>query len=129
MGCSVTKEIDKTITQVHAELERNVYGDQSVKLRNMGGLLAVITVCLTALINSYTIYFSVTTNSSWPSETSMFIMMVGPIIAGWSWMAVNKTLQTILSGEGGFSKIRGKIADAIAPSPPRRSSETRDDNN
>lgn len=106
-------------TQFHDALEKNVYGEQSVKLRNTGGILAVITVCLTALINSYTIYLSVNDKGIWPSETSMFIMMVGPVIAAWSWMAVNKTLQTLLSGESGFTKIRAKLADAIAPSPPK----------
>lgn len=98
-------------------IERELFGKWTVWLRNIGGLLAVIVVCAMGIFNSYTIFISVKDHQTWPSETSMFIMVVGPVICSWSWMSVNKTLQTIFSGGDSFTKVRTKLADVISPKP------------
>lgn len=103
------------VKESEGALERELFGKWTVALRNIGGIFAVVVVCLMGLFNSYTIYLSVTANKVWPSETSMFIMVVGPVVASWSWMSVNKILQTILGGEGGFTKLRERAAKIIAP--------------
>lgn len=102
---------------VEGGVEREIFGKWKVLLINLGGILSVLVVCLTALINSFTIYLSVTTNGKWPSEMSMFIMMVGPVICAWGWMNVNGTLKTIMSQSGFSNKMRTKVAEIIAPKP------------
>lgn len=95
-------------------IEREVLGKWTVFLRNLGGILSVMAVCCTALFNSYTIYISVTDKGEWPSETSMFIMMVGPILCAWAFMNVNKTISTIMQFKPLASRIRNRLATAIA---------------
>lgn len=104
-------------------LEREVLGKWTVFLRNMGGILSVIVVCFTAIFNSYTIYISVADNGKWPSETSMFIMMVGPILCAWAFMNVNKTISTIMQSRGAMaSRLRNKLASAISTDQPQQRS-------
>lgn len=119
---------ERNASQVQDEVERGIFGDKSVRLRNIGGLFAVIVVCLTALANSYTIFLSVTNSNLWPSETSMFIMMVGPIVCSWSWLSVNKTLQTLFTGVDNVTKFRSKVADIIAPTKKDNDSPPSNDN-
>lgn len=99
-------------------LEREVLGKWTVFLRNVGGIFAVLVVCVMGLFNSYTVFFSVTQHQVWPSEMSMFIMVVGPVICAWGWMNVSKIVNTVLGGAGNLTKIRGRVAAIIAPSPP-----------
>lgn len=96
-------------------LEREVLGKWTVFLRNIGGILAVLIVCAMGLFNSYTVFISVTQHKIWPSEMSMFIMVVGPVICSWSWMNVSKIVNTVLGGAGNITKIRGRVAAIIAP--------------
>lgn len=96
-------------------LERELFGKWTVALRNLGGIFAVLVVCVMGVFNSYTIFISVTDHKLWPSETSMFIMVVGPVVCSWTWINANKTISTILGGTGAITKIRERAADLIAP--------------
>lgn len=98
-------------------IEREVFGKWTILLRNFGGIIAVLVVCGMGIFNSYTIYLSVKDHQVWPSETSMFIMVVGPLICCWSWMSVNKTLTTIFSGGDSLTKLRSRVAAIIEPKP------------
>lgn len=106
----------KCLVETQNEVEKEVFGEQTVRLRNLGGLTASITVCITALINSAVIYLSVRDHNVWPSETSMFIMVVGPVLIAWSWMSVNQTLKTLFNGASSMTRFRSRVANIIAPS-------------
>ena len=99
-------------------LERELFGKWSVLLRNTFGSLSVLVVCCTALFNSWTINVSVTKHNVWPSEMSMFIMMVGPIVCAWTWVNANKTITTIMQAGGLSDTLRSRLSRAIAPSDP-----------
>lgn len=98
-------------------IEREVLGKWTVNLRNIGGIVAVLVVSIMGVFNSYTIHISVSEHSVWPSEMSMFIMVVGPVVVSWQFMNVSKTLNTIFKGAGDFTKLRERAARMIAPTP------------
>jgi len=106
----------KCLVETQNDVEKEVFGGQTVRLRNLGGLTASVTVCITALINSAVIYLSVRDHNVWPSETSMFIMVVGPVLIAWSWMSVNQTLKTLFNGASSMTRFRSRVANIIAPS-------------
>lgn len=108
--------LDELPAQSHG-IEREVFGKWTILLRNFGGIIAVLVVCGMGIFNSYTIYLSVKDHHVWPSETSMFIMVVGPVLCCWSWMQVNNTLTTIFNGGSNLTKIRSKLASVIEPAP------------
>lgn len=110
---------EKPLIEKQEEVQKEVFGAHSVRWRNIGGLFAVFTVCITALVNSLVIYLSVRDNKVWPSETSMFIMLVGPVIIAWGWSSVNGTLKTIFTGTSNLTMIRSKVASIIAPTAPQ----------
>lgn len=96
-------------------LERELFGKWTVALRNLAGIFAVVVVCVMGLFNCYTTYISVSDHQIWPTETSVFIMVVGPVVCSWSWMNASKTISTILGGAGTLTKIRERAAKIIAP--------------
>lgn len=99
-------------------IEREVFGKWSVALRNIFGAIAVWTLCLAALANAWTTNVSVTKHGEWPSEISMIVMNVGPIVVAWTWMNANKILSTLMELAPIGNKIRDRVAKAIAPKPP-----------
>lgn len=99
-------------------LERNLFGKWTIRLRNLGGIIATLTVCVTALFNSYTTHISVSGKSGWPSEFTMLIMNIGPIVVAFTFMNANKTISTIMQFRSVAQKIRAKAADIIKPPDP-----------
>lgn len=97
-------------------MEREILGKWTVFLRNFGGIVAVLVVSFMGVFNSYTIHISVSEHNLWPSEMSMFIMVVGPVLCSWQFMNVSKTLTTIFQGAGDLTKFRERVAGFIAPS-------------
>lgn len=95
-------------------LERELFGKWTVFLRNLGGIIAVLVVCGMGIFNSYTIFISVSEHRVWPSETSMFIMVVGPVICSWTFMNSSKTIQTIMQIKGVSGKVRNRLAGVLA---------------
>lgn len=88
-------------------------------LRNIFGAVTVWTLCIAALANAWTTNISVEKNGQWPSEISMIVMNVGPIIVAWTWMNANKTIATLMELVPVANKIRGRVAAAIAPKDPQ----------
>lgn len=96
-------------------IERNLFGKWTIRLRNLGGILATITLCVTAIFNCYTTHISVAAGHGFPSNTQLFIMNVGPIIVSWTFMNVNKTISTIMRFKSEVDKLREKLAGVVAP--------------
>lgn len=112
------EEVVLTVDPPPGGIEREVFGKWSVLLRNIFGAVAVWTLCLAALANAWTTNVSVTTHGEWPSEISMIVMNVGPIVVAWTWMNSNKILSTLMELAPIGNKIRNRVAQAIAPKPP-----------
>ena len=112
----VTSDDDSTVPLTPpVGIEREVLGKWTVFLRNFGGIVAVLVVSFMGVFNSYTIHISVSEHNIWPSEMSMFIMVVGPVLCSWQFMNVSKTLTTIFQGAGDFTRLRERAASIIAP--------------
>lgn len=110
------QELDGDSQPIVGGIEREVLGKWTVLLRNLGGIIAVVVVSFMGVFNSYTIHVSVSQHDIWPSEMSMFIMVVGPVVVSWQFMNVSKTLTTIFGGASQFTKLRERVAGFIAPS-------------
>lgn len=95
-------------------LEREVLGKWTVFLRNLGGIIAVVVVCGMGLANCYTTFVSVADHQVWPSETSVFIMVVGPVVCAWTFMNSSKTISTIMQIKGVGTKLRNRAAVMLA---------------
>lgn len=109
------QELDGDSQPIVGGIEREVLGKWTVLLRNLGGIIAVVVVSFMGVFNSYTIHVSVSQHDIWPSEMSMFIMVVGPVVVSWQFMNVSKTLTTIFGGASQFTKLRAKAAKFIDP--------------
>jgi hypothetical protein len=105
-------------------IEREVFGMWSVLLRNAGGITAAMTTCIIALVNAYTTYMSVTGGTGWPSETTMFIANIGPIVVAWTFMNSSKTISTIMQVRGVQDRLKNAMSGFIAnPEQNRRSTD------
>jgi len=110
---AVAEEVPSTA--LHGGIERELFGKWTIILRNLGGFLAAITTCIIALSNAYTTHVSVKNGSGWPDMLIMLITNVGPIVVVWTFMGSSKTISSILQTEGVGSRIRKRVASAIAP--------------
>lgn len=105
-------------------IEREVFGFWSVLLRNAGGIAAALTTCIIALVNAYTTYMSVTGGTGWPSETTMFIANIGPIVVAWTFMNSSKTISTIMQVRGVSDRLKNAMSGFVAnPDQNRRSTD------
>lgn len=109
-------------------LEREVLGKWTVLLRNIAGIVSVLVVCVMGLANVYTTFVSVADHKVWPSEMSVFIMVVGPVICSWTFMNSSKTISTIMQIKGVGTKLRNRAAamlatEDISKPPPKQDGE------
>lgn len=109
---ATVKKITHTVAPVG--IEREVFGMWSVMLRNAGGILAAVTTCIIAIVNAYTTYKSVTGGNGWPSETTMFIANVGPIVVAWTFMNSSKTISTIMQVRGVQDRLKNAMTGFVA---------------
>jgi len=108
----MVKKVTRTVTPVG--IEREVFGMWSVMLRNAGGILAAVTTCIIAIVNAYTTYMSVNSGHGWPSETTMFIANVGPIVVAWTFMNSSKTISTIMQVHGVQDRLKNAMSGFIS---------------
>jgi hypothetical protein len=83
-------------------------------LRNAGGIAAAMTTCIIALVNAYTTFMSVNSGHGWPSETTMFIANIGPIVVAWTFMNSSKTISTIMQVRGVQDRLKSAMSGFIA---------------
>jgi hypothetical protein len=108
----MVKKVTRTVTPVG--IEREVFGMWSVMLRNAGGILAATTTCIIAIVNAYTTYMSVNSGHGWPSETTMFIANIGPIVVAWTFMNSSKTISTIMQVRGVQDRLKNAMSGFIS---------------
>lgn len=109
------EKTEEQLKQERESVEEEMFGCWTIRLRNAGGIIAALTTCVIAIFNAFTTHHSVTNGQGWPSETTMLIVNVGPILIAWSYMKANKMIETIL-GEGGLGeRVRSVIAEMVRP--------------
>lgn len=111
-----------------SEIERELFGKWTIILRNLGGMLAIITMCVTSVLNGYTTHLSVSVKGEWPSEITMFITNIGLVVVAWTWVNANKTISTIMQGSDLTHRLRNRLADAISTDKKDPSSSNNSDN-
>ncbi|MNG47122.1 hypothetical protein D3C79_49890 [compost metagenome] len=99
---------------VNGGIERELFGKWTISLRNLGGILSIITMCVVAVFNVYTTHLSVKDGGEWPSELTLVIVNIGPIICAWTWVNANKTISTIMQGSGLTDQLRNRLANVIS---------------
>lgn len=97
-------------------LEEEVLGNSTVRLRNIMGILAVITTCIISLGNAFTTHYSVTNGHGWPSDLTMIATNIGVVVIGWTFMRSNVIINSLLQVESNTTVLRRKAADMIRPS-------------
>lgn len=105
---------DQTPQQVQQEVERELFGKWTILLRNASGMLAIVTLCITSILNGYTTHLSVADKGIWPSEITLLITNVGLVVVAWTWMNANKTISTIMQATDFTDRVRNRIADVIS---------------
>lgn len=105
------------------EIERELFSKWTIILRNLAGALSILTMCIVAIVNVYTTHLSVVDGREWPSEFTLLILNIGPIICAWTWVNANKTISTIMQGTNLTDRLRNRVADIIStdkkpPQPP-----------
>lgn len=93
--------------------EYGVFGKWTVRLRNLGGVIAVFTVCINSLLYSWAIHEAVPKGGEWPDRTSLFIIMCGPIICAWAWLDVGKILRILTQSKPVAERLRQKAVSAL----------------
>lgn len=95
-------------------LDHNVFGKTTVILRNFCGTIACITICIDAVINAYTVYVGVSSGAGYPGMGEMIMMNSGPIIIAWSFMNVNKIMQTLMKFKTVADELREKAVNVLS---------------
>lgn len=115
------KEVLERIKEDHQCLEKEVLDTDTVKYRNWMGVLSVLVICGTTVLNAYTTHFSVTNGHGWPSDLAIIFMNIGVVFIGWAFMRTNTIINSFLQVESAGTVFRRKAADLIRPStdPPR----------
>lgn len=119
---------ENTPNQPGSEIERELFGKWTIILRNLGGMLAIITMCVTSVLNGYTTHLSVSVKGEWPSEITMFITNIGLVVVAWTWVNANKTISTIMQGSDLTHRLRNRLADAISTDKKDTSAPASNDN-
>jgi hypothetical protein len=76
-------------------------------------MLAIITMCITSVINAYTTHLSVSDKGIWPSEITIMLTNIGLVVVAWTWVNANKTISTIMQGTDLTDRLRNRAADFI----------------
>lgn len=105
------------VTQKDIALEREICGTASVLMRAIAGTITTIAICVGSGIFAYTIHLGILKEVGYPDDTTIFLVVVGPIIASWNFIKVSSTLGLVIAGGNKISKLRNTLAEIIKPKP------------
>ncbi|WNY40918.1 hypothetical protein [Klebsiella phage YC1] len=87
-------------------LEGKVFGKWTVRLRNICGVVACLSVCYNAINYTDTIKKAVLAGYGYPDRTSLGIVFIGPIVIALVFMNASKILQVIMKIPSVAEKLR-----------------------
>lgn len=105
-------------------LEGKVFGKWTVRLRNICGVVACLSVCYNAINYTDTIKKAVLAGYGYPDRTSLGIVFIGPIVIALVFMNASKILQVIMKIPSVAERLRKGTIGVLTrpgdnpPSPP-----------
>lgn len=106
------------ITEEDIAIERGIVGRLGVGMRYFAGCISTHIICWCSLVFTWTIHISYTTDGVLPSNSQLFLVVVGPIVTSWNFVRASATLSTVIQGASQLDKWRGKVAGWISPNKP-----------
>lgn len=93
----------------------------------IAGVVSVFTTCISCLVYFTTLLVYVLTNNEWPNDSKTWIVLIGPVLAGWQYMDVRKTINTIISGNNGLGGVVKEVIirrmGGVPKQPPKTNKE------
>lgn len=109
------QEDDPMLEVTHPQgLEGKVFGKWTVRLRNLCGVVACLSVCYNSINYTDTIKRAVLAGYGYPDRTSLGIVFLGPIIIALVFMNASKILQVIMKIPGVAERLRRGTISALS---------------
>ncbi|AEV89575.1 hypothetical protein OBP_138 [Pseudomonas phage OBP] len=102
------------ITESDIAVEREIVGPTTVILRAIAGAFSTHIICFCSLLFTWTIHDAMISGKHLPSNTELFMVVVGPIVTSWNFVRASATLSTVMQGTSAISKWRNKLSGWIA---------------
>lgn len=99
-------------------LEHDVLSRDTVKLKNICGVMIVATMCIVTLVLAMAVYENVSQGREWPDRTTIFIIVSPLGLMGWAYMNVNSTIRMLARLPGALVEAREKMSEVIRPKKP-----------
>ena len=103
------------ITEEDIAIERGVVGRLGIALRYFAGCVSTHVICACSLLFTWTIHLAYANGGMLPSNSELFMVVVGPIVTSWNFVRATATLNTVIKGASQFDKWRSKLSSWIAP--------------
>ncbi len=110
----VVPQATPIITEDDIAIERGVVGRLGVALRYLAGCISTHVICACSLLFTWTIHSAYVNGGALPSNSELFMVVVGPIVTCWNFVRATATLSTVIQGASQFDKWRNKFAGWIA---------------
>lgn len=102
------------VTESDIAVERELVGPTTVILRAIAGAFSTHVICFCSLLFTWTIHDSMIAGKALPSNSELFMVVVGPIVTSWNFVRASATLSTVMQGTSAITKWRNKLAGMLA---------------
>lgn len=102
------------VTENDIAVERELVGPTTVILRAIAGAFSTHVICFCSLLFTWTIHDSMIAGKALPSNSELFMVVVGPIVTSWNFVRASATLSTVMQGTSAITKWRNKLAGMLA---------------
>lgn len=106
---------DIIVEERKQSLEHDVLSRDTVRLKNICGLMIIATMCIVTLILSVAVYETIAQGKPWPSNITMLIIVSPLGIMGWAYINVNGTIRMLAGLPGAIADMRSKVAEVVKP--------------
>lgn len=102
------------VTENDIAVERELVGPTTVILRAVAGAFSTHVICFCSLLFTWTIHDSMIAGKALPSNSELFMVVVGPIVTSWNFVRASATLSTVMQSTSAITKWRNKLAGMLA---------------
>lgn len=103
------------ITEEDIAIERGVVGRLGIALRYFAGCVSTHVICACSLLFTWTIHLAYANGGVLPSNSELFMVVIGPIVTSWNFVRATATLNTVIKGASQLDRWRSKLSGWIAP--------------
>lgn len=112
----VVPQATAIITEQDIAIERGLTGRLGVSLRYLAGCISTHVICVCSLLFTWTIHLAYVNGGGLPSNSELFMVVVGPIVTSWNFVRASATLGAVMQGASQIDKWRDKIGGWISAS-------------